>query len=127
MTSPARKKAQKNPLEWAVFGLSSILVIAVISVLLQESIRWKDSPPRLRAELGKAELRDGSWWLPVKVHNEGEGLAADVVIEVTAEDKTASFTLDFVPRGTDRRGHVSFPAATDLREARVSVSGYQEP
>lgn len=125
--SKERPPAGKNPLEWTVFGLSAILVVGVMVVLGKEALRWKDTPPRLHAELGTAEFQDGSWWVPVKVRNEGEGVAADVAIEVSAGDETASFTLDFVPRGTERHGRVSFPEATDLRAARVSVTGYQEP
>jgi uncharacterized protein (TIGR02588 family) len=119
--------AGKNPLEWLVFGFSALLVIAVVAVLAQETIRWKDSPAHLRVELGEPELKEAAWWLPVKVRNDGEGLAADVQIEVNAGSETAGFTLDFVPRGTEREGRVSFPGSIDPRDARALVRGYQEP
>jgi uncharacterized protein (TIGR02588 family) len=125
--SKERPPAGKNPLEWTVFGLSAILVIAVFGVLAQEAIRWKDSPADLHVELGEPELQDGAWWLPVKVRNDGEGLATDVEIEVTAGGEQAGFTVDFAPRGTAREGRVSFPESVDPRDARVSIRGYQEP
>ena len=125
--SKERPPAGKNPLEWSVFGFSALLVIAVVAVLTGEAIRWKDSPPRLRVELGQPERQEGFWCLPVKVRNDGEGLAADVEIEVKAGGETAGFTIDFVPRGTEREGRVSFPESIDPRDAVVSIRGYQEP
>lgn len=125
--SKDRPPGGKNPLEWTVFGVSSFLVIGVIAVLGEQSLRWKDSPARLSVGLGSPELQDGTWWLPVKVRNDGEGLAADVEIEVEAGDERAGFTFDFLPRGAERVGRVSFPQSIDPRAATVSIRGYQEP
>lgn len=122
-----RPPGGKNALEWTVFGLSVLLVLAVIGLLAREALRWKESPARLRAELGTPVMQDGSWWVPVKVRNEGESLAADVTIEVRAGGETSGFTLDFVPRGTDRQGRANFPGGTDMDAATVIVKGYQEP
>ena len=52
-------KGRKNTLEWTVFGLSAILVIAVFGVLAQESIRWKDTPADLHVELRYLGFDDG--------------------------------------------------------------------
>lgn len=125
--SKDRPPAGKNPLEWAVFAFSLVLVLGVIGVLAREAWHWQDGPPRLSAEIGGAALQDGTRWLHVNVRNDGEELAADVEVQVKAGDETAGFTLDFVPRGTVRSGRVSFPQSIDPSTAKVSIRGYREP
>jgi uncharacterized protein (TIGR02588 family) len=122
-----RPPAGKNPLEWAVFALSFLLVLGVVGILAEEALRWQDSPARLTAQIGGTALQGGARWVTVEVRNDGEGLAADVEIEVQAGDESAGFTLDFVPRGTVRSGRVSFPQTIDPATAVVSIRGYREP
>ena len=122
-----RPPAGKNPLEWSVFGVSLLLVLAVTGVLGMEALRWQGTPARLKVELGQAERRGGEWCVPVKVSNEGEGLASNVEIEVSAGDEKAGLTLDFVPRGTVREGKVCFPEEVDPGAMKGRVLGYEEP
>ena len=125
--SKERPPAGKNPLEWTVFGISLLLVLGVVVVLGMEALRWQKTPARLKVELGEPEKRSGEWCVPVKVTNEGEGLASNVEIEVSAGEEQAGLTMDFVPRGTERLGKVCFPESVDPKTLEGRVLGYEEP
>lgn len=122
-----RPPAGKNPLEWAVFGISLLLVLGVIGVLAMEALHWQNTPAKLKVELGTPEQREGEWCVPVRVSNEGEGLASNVEIEVSAGEEKAGLTMDFVPRGTRRQGKVCFPEGIDPKALKGRVLGYEEP
>jgi uncharacterized protein (TIGR02588 family) len=122
-----RPPAGKNPLEWTVFGISLLLVLAVMGVLAMEALRWQNTPARLKVELGAPKQLSGEWCVPMKVTNEGEGLASNVEIEVSAGEEKAGLTMDFVPRGTVREGKVCFPEGIDPATLKGRVLGYEEP
>ena len=131
--STSEKKEQasagKNALEWTVFGLSTILVLTVIVVLALDALDWKDGPARLEAKLGSPLRENGTVVVPVGVTNHGDIAAVDVQLEVEGGEgtKPASMTLDFVPRGATRGGHVVFPGGQNPAELEVRILGYQEP
>ena len=125
--SKERPPGGKNPLEWAVFAVSLLIVLGVAGVLAMEAFRWQNTPAHLKVELGTPEKRDAEWCVPVKVSNEGEGLASNVEIEVSGGEEKAGLTLDFVPRGTVMEAKVCFPGSVDPAGLKGRVLGYEEP
>lgn len=124
-----KQPAGKNALEWTVFGLSAILVLGVMIVLALDALDWKGGPARLEAKLGSPLQENGTLVVPVEITNHGDIAAVDVQVEVEGGEgtKPASLTLDFVPRGATRGGHVVFPASQNSGDLQVRIMGYQEP
>lgn len=81
---------KKNIAEWAVFGLSLALVIAAVGFLISQLAEAGDEPARIMVEVGGAAPRDGLLVVPLRVSNEGDGMAEDVLVEVTLERPDAS-------------------------------------
>jgi uncharacterized protein (TIGR02588 family) len=129
-TSTARKRG-KNALEWAVFGISSVLVAATMAVLLMHTVSWQERPPELAAKLGEPGLKDRIVTVTVEVTNHGDVAASEVEVEIArsagSSEQRASVLLDFVPRHGTRRGQVSFPDATEAGELRITGIGFAEP
>ena len=127
--SNAKSAPGKNALEWSVFALSCVLVLGTFAVLIHGMVVWQDAPARLTAHAGEAYQEGGSLWVPVVVANEGDHSAVNVEIEVvstsTAGESKAAFTVDQIPRGSERQGRVSFEGKREEHQFRVRVSGYQ--
>lgn len=123
--------AGKNALEWAVFGISTILVGAIVVILAVDALRWKDGPARLEIVKKEAKVEDGQLRVPVEVTNRGETVAANVTVEVvdtsSVQGRTATVNFDFVPRGATREGRVIFPPDQDPAKLEARISGYEVP
>ena len=121
----------KNALEWTVFGISSVLVLATLLFLTMAAITVKKGPARLRAETGKPVVENGRLRIPVTVTNDGDHVAANVDVQVSigsgAERQDAGFSIDFVPRGASRNGSVSFKGTELPQNLECGVLGYEEP
>ncbi len=122
----------KNLLEWTVFAVSCLLLLAILIVLTVEAATWRDSPAKLATKLGIPDIKNSILLLPVEVSNDGDRVAAEVQIEIVRRsgggEQRALFTVDFVPRHGTRRGQVSFPAEDGQPgDLKVGSVGYREP
>lgn len=104
-------KPQKNALEWLVFTVSAVLVIAVIAVLLVSGARSGHTPPSLAIETGTVEKRGDAFRLPVHVRNTGEETAEHARIELELTEngavvERAELTFAFIPKRSSREGWV---------------------
>ncbi|HUF62916.1 MAG TPA: hypothetical protein VMN36_12635 [Verrucomicrobiales bacterium] len=129
---PADETSGKNPLEWIVFAVSCLLLLATLGVLTVEAATWRGSPAKLTTKLGIPDIKDGILLLPVEVSNDGDRVAAEVQIEIVRRsgesEQRALFTVDFVPRHGIRRGRISFPAEEgQAGELRVVSAAFREP
>ncbi len=130
-----RKSTPENPtknlLEWTVFGISTVLVLAALAFLTIASVRVDDGPAEMRAVAGSPVSKDGWLRIPVTVRNHGQSVAANVEVRVTLGSgeakREAGFTVDFVPRGGSRTGAVSFRDVGGPLELECEVLGYEEP
>lgn len=121
----------KNALEWTVFGISLVLVLATLGLLVSAAIFTGKGPARLSVRTGESHVDGGRLVIPVTVINKGAEVAENVEVSVTVGEgdarQEASFTLDFVPRDATREGVVSFPADAG-KDAPVSrIVGYSKP
>lgn len=123
--------AKKNVLEWTVFGISTLLVLAAIIHLLYSALTVRQGPARLTVSAGEAVEESGRTRVPVTVHNSGQQVAANVEVRICIgsgdQRQVAGFTLDFVPRDATRRGSVSFTGTGLPDKPECEVLGYEEP
>ncbi len=134
MKEETDKKSQpggKNALEWIVFALASVLVLAVGGILAYEAAVWEDQPARLEIETGEPVTEGGHLYLPVTVNNRGGTLAVNVNVRVTARgtegERSVDLRFDFIPRGASREGRAAFPPDQDPAGLEARLAGYELP
>jgi uncharacterized protein (TIGR02588 family) len=119
MTKPA-----KNRLEWTVFGIGLVLVLATLGFLVRESIVSDEGPPEVVARLGEARPSEGGYLIPVEVANIGQATAEDVQVPIFLDlpdgrREEAQLNIAFLPRDSKRNGWVSF--RDDPRRGTLSL------
>lgn len=127
----SEEKTGKNWLEWLIFGLSCLLVSATLGYLVFLAVTQRDSPPNLVLQIGQSTRSASGFQVPITVENRGDQTAQTAEIEITFEDgktmETASFTLDYVPHGSKRRGAVTFSRQPKKEQLSARVVSYQLP
>lgn len=126
-------KDQKNALEWAVFGVSLLLVAGVLGYWSFQVFNDGPSSPDLYVERRLDPAAGSPYRYRVAVHNKGGQTAESAMVEVALkrngqELEKAHLQISFVPNGSKREGWVTFetdPAEADTVVARV-VS-YKKP
>ena len=121
-------KPAKNWLEWTVFGVGLVLVLATLGFLIRESLGASGGPPEVVARLGSPRASAGGFMVPVEVVNVGKGTAEDVKVTVVlelprSEPEEAELDIAFLPRDSRRDGWVTFrsdPAGGTLRLGPVA-------
>lgn len=127
------KNLEKNWLEWIVFAVSLVLVVATLGYLVYDGATIGNTPPSIEFELGKPQPQADHFIVPVSVTNRGDETAEGVHIEVVLENggqeqESADFEIAFLPRLSTREGWVTFetdPRTVDGMNARVL--GYEKP
>jgi uncharacterized protein (TIGR02588 family) len=126
-----KRALDKNALEWTVFGVGLILVMATAVYLVREAAARGSSPPELVVNLGLPRQVAEGFHVPVTVVNRGERVAQDVSVTITlavgAEREEAVLTIAFLPHQSRRDGWVTFRG--DPREGQLEVGpvGYASP
>ena len=123
----------KNLLEWAVFGLSFLLVLAILGYLAFRAAKHVNSPPDLSVEHTLQPGHNNENRYRIKVYNKGGQTAENVKIEVTLKnaqrkEQKANLDLPFSPVNSEREGWVVFegiPMSADSVSAKI-VS-YKKP
>jgi uncharacterized protein (TIGR02588 family) len=119
------RRIEKNWLEWSVFGIGLLLVIATLGFLIADAVANKASPPALVVSTGTARPTETGFLLPVAVRNMGGKTAENVLIEVVVSvDGTpaerAELRMAFVPRHATREGWVVL-ATNPRSRARITA------
>ena len=129
MNPPAN--STKNLLEWAVFAMSTVLIIAVTACLAWFALRDEEGPPRLEVKTGAPEVENGWVRIPVMVSNTGHRVAANVRVVVSGRSgpkiREGSFTIGFIPQEGTREGVVTFQGADVPVDLKCEVIGYETP
>lgn len=126
-------KVEKNWLEWTVFGVGLVLVLAVVGYLVYDGASMGDAPPDIEVTLGTPERRGTEFLVPVAATNRGDQTAEGVEIEVTLEAATGGepergeFSVAFLPRRATRRGWVAFSTDPAAGRLKPRVLGYEKP
>lgn len=125
-------KPQKNWLEWTVFAVGLVLVLATLGFLVRESLAGGSGPPEIVARLGVPEPSAGGFMVPVEVANAGQGTAEDVKVTVVleipgGERAEAELDIAFLPRDSRRNGWVTFRSDPARGTLRLGPIAFEEP
>lgn len=126
------KQLEKNWLEWSVFAVALVLVLATFGYLIFEAVTTDDTPPDVLVTLGPPRPGSGGFMVPVEATNRGGRPAEDLRIAVRLEragDATEESVLLFpyLPRESTRQGWVTFRTDPRSGTLRVSGVGFQSP
>lgn len=125
--------SDKNPLEWTVFGLGTLLTLLLIGYLAYMSATLEDKPPELLiyAKRDTTELRVLRY--EVTITNNGTITAADVVVKVnlTVGDsirEEGEIIFPFVPHSSQREGWYQFTEVPSEGDSvKLQVISYRKP
>lgn len=126
-------KDQKNPLEWAVFGISLLTILAIFVYLIYQTLNYKPSSPELFVEYWPDPTEAQPHRYHVVVQNTGGETAESVQVELRLEQanqetEKATLELPYVPQESRREGWVNF-SSKPVHEKAVTgkVVSYQKP
>ena len=126
------KKPKKNWLEWTVFALSLLLILATAGALVYEQVSLGKEPADPQIELGTPQPHAGYFAVPVRVTNQGDATAENVHLEVElqlpgGEKETGEFDLPYLPRHATREAFVTFRHNPSEGKMESRVLGYEKP
>jgi len=121
-----------SPWEWAVAGVGAALVVSAIGYLVYFAETMPPGPPLIVVEPGPIARNGSGYVLEVHIANEGATSAAAVEIEGVLSRggvalETASATLDYVPRFSNRRAGLYFESDPGTADIALRALGYAEP
>lgn len=124
---------QKNPLEWTVFGISLLLLLALFAYLAYQVYQQETTPPELVIEYQPEPSAYAPYRYHVVVHNKGGSTAEGVklvfdMMKDTVVVETAELQIAFAPQSSQREGWIIFsrnPITVDTIVSRVL--GYNKP
>ena len=125
-------KPAKNALEWTVFAIGLVLVLATLGFLVRESIVSDGGPPEVVARLGAARHSEGGYLIPVEVANVGQTTAEDVLVPIFLDlpdgsREEAELNIAFLPRDSERTGWVSFREDPRRGTLRLGAIAFEVP
>jgi uncharacterized protein (TIGR02588 family) len=125
-------KPDKNWLEWTVFAVGLVLVLATLGFLVRESLAGAGGPPDVVARLGTPRASAGGFMVPVEVANLGKGTAEDVqvtvILDLPAGDaEEAELDIAFLPRDSRRNGWVTFRSDPGKGSLRLGPIAFEIP
>lgn len=125
-------KTDKNWLEWTVFAVGLVLVVATLGFLVRESLVGAGGAPDVVARLGAPKPSAGGFMVPVEVVNVGKGAAEDVQVTVIlalpeGEPEEAELDIAFLPRDSRRNGWVTFRSDPGRGSLRLGPIAFEAP
>ncbi len=125
-------KRAKNWLEWTVFAVGLVLVLATLGYLAWEAVVDTGGPPDVVVQLGSPRSSTGGFMVPVEVTNVGKGTAKDVRVTVVFErsrgqPEAAELEVANLPRESRRSGWVTFAGDPGQGRLRVGPIAFEMP
>ena len=122
----------RNWLEWSILVSSVVLVVGLVGYLLVSELA-NGGPAVIRLEVTAVEAGDGpdgSWLVPVTVHNEGGEAAISIVVEGTAvvagSEQSSQLTVDVLAAESEIDLVLGFSGRPE-GEVQVRVVGFGTP
>lgn len=125
-----KRALEKNALEWTVFGLGLVLILATLGYLLRETFSTASKPPELVVQLGTPRRVAQGFQVPVTVVNRGDKVAEGVSVTITlvaTEREEAVLGIPFLPHQARREGWVTFRGDPGDGDLQVGPLVYASP
>jgi uncharacterized protein (TIGR02588 family) len=128
--------SKKNWLEWTVFAVGLLLLLATSGYLLFQAVSHGHQPAALSVTLGEpwtpAGVSPPHFIVPITVRNDGGQTAAEVDIAVELVEggkpiERRELTFGFVPHLSSRSGALTFEHRPRPEQLSARVLGYLEP
>lgn len=132
-TESTAYQTEKNWLEWTVFGISLLLVLAIIGYLGYKNYTQKPTTPDLYVQTWLEPAKYAHNRYHVVLHNKGGATAEEVLIEFTlikagAKPETSELQIPFAPQQSKREGWVGFSGQAEPTDSlQVRVVSYKKP
>ena len=114
-----------------MFGLSVVIILAVVSVLAFEAITGADSPPQLTISLGDVVAQPAGYSIPLTVENTGGTTAENINLELTlqtdGEEEIGECQIAFVPRQSSGECWAMLSTDPEGGELKARVLGFEQP
>ncbi|RWM91884.1 MAG: TIGR02588 family protein [Mesorhizobium sp.] len=118
--------------EWVVAGISSIVLLAVLSYLVVDGVSTRDGTARIIVQPLAVAVTEGGYVVEFAAANRaGKSVAAvEIKGELRNGDEVveeSSATLDYVPQKSQRKGALIFSRDPETYDLRLFAGGYSEP
>ncbi|ARS37714.1 hypothetical protein [Pontibacter actiniarum] len=124
---------KKNWLEWAVFGISLTLVLAILAYLGYMTYVHKPTPPDLVVEVKPDPSAHSPHRYHVLLLNKGGATAEEVLVEVALmqggkEVEKGQLQIPFAPQDSKKEGWVAFSSKPSQADSVLTrVVSYKKP
>ena len=116
--------------EWVTFAVAALIVLGVLGAILSQ-VASPSAPPSPGVEVEAAQERDGRWFVPATVTNEGDETAQDVQVTATLTTDDGEVTSDqvvaFLAGGEEQEIEFVFDEDPGDGELVVEVGSYSLP
>jgi uncharacterized protein (TIGR02588 family) len=127
----AKTRSAEQRIEWWIGIASGVVTLALIGYLLFEAITGSGDGPLLRVVRGPVLDGQGHYVLQLRVSNEGDETASDVLVEGrlgTGEgSEVSSILIDYVPPGPGVPAALVFERDPRSEQLVLAVRGYRYP
>lgn len=125
-------RVSKNWLEWTVFGISLVLVVATLGFLVRETIVESGGPPDVVVRLGAPRPARSGYLVPVEIGNAGGSTAEDVKVSIFLDlpggrREEAELDIAFLPKDSKREGWVTFREDPRRGKLRLGTIAFETP
>ena len=125
-------KDRKNLLEWSVFAVGLLLILASLAYLVNESISGGKKPADIQVEAGTATHRHGGYAVPLRIRNSGDETAEEVLIRAELRNageilEEVDLHLPYVPRASEREAVIVLRRNPAQGRLDVRVISFQKP
>jgi len=121
------------PAEWVVAALGLVLSVVVLVSLLYQTFQGESSPPDIGVTILSTQRLQNGYVVEIRISNQGETPAAEVVIQGTlrptmaSEEESGQVTLDYIAGESHRQAGLFFRSDPRNGVLKVRAVGYHEP
>jgi uncharacterized protein (TIGR02588 family) len=126
------RKPGTSVTEWVVAGISSVVLLAVLSYLVVDGLSTRDGTAQIVVLPLEVAATEGGYVVEFAAANRaGQSVAAvEIKGELRSGDEVveeSSATLDYIPQKSQRKGALIFRCNPEAHDLRLFASGYSEP
>lgn len=132
-TSPSQGPAHaaRRAPEWIVFGVSALILLAIVTALIVLAFQGSDPAAPVAEAPGAVRQVGKQFFVPIEIVNEGDESAAQVQVQaeltIGGMTSTADQVIDFLGRGERRELTFVFEDDPASGELAIGVLSFAAP